>query len=276
VIGPLPLAITTIWLGVLIVGGTIAATLVGAVLARRFIPRERIVEHQDVAAVMFSMVGLLYAILLAFVVVVVWEQFDSAEQNVDDEVTKISNLMRDANGFDAAQQAKVKGRLLTYSQSVIHDEWKTMAHGKSSPETAEDYRKIWVAYYDYTPRTDVQRSFYDESVDKLNELGAARRLRLLASQSSVPGLLWMLLIAGAVVTLSFVYLFEMPGRLFQPLVAGAISGLTAFILFLVLALDHPFSGDVKIEPTAFQQIIDGAGQRYYCGAEHRADCTRTR
>jgi hypothetical protein len=270
----MPVAITTAWLGVAIVTGTIAATLVGVVLVRRFVPRGRIAENHDVAAVMFSMVGVLYAILLAFVVVVVWEEFGAADRSVNDEVTKISNLMRDANAFDPARRSEIQTRLIDYARSVVNDEWKTMAHGERSPEAAEKYRRIWSAYYGYTPRTEIQHSFYDESINKLNELGAARRLRLLASESSVPRILWMLLIAGAIITLGFVYLFEMPGRFVQPLVAGALAGLTGFILFLVLALDHPFAGQVKIAPTAFVQVVDGYEHGDYCAAAVRTSCTR--
>ena len=259
----MPLALTTVLLGVFIVAGTIAATVLGVALARRFIPREPLSQNQEGIGVMFEMIGVLYAILLAFMVVVVWQQFDTAHQRVDDEVTTISNLMRDANGFEPATRSAIQQRLISYTDSVIHDEWKTMAHGESSDVTSAKYRQIWKAYYGHTPQTANQRAYYNESISRLNDLGSARRLRLLASESSIPEILWILLVAGAVITLGFVFLFDMPGRVMQPIVAGSLAGLTAFILFLILALNHPFAGQVKVRPTSFHEIVDGYANGSY-------------
>ena len=169
----MPIAITTVWLGVAIVAGTIAVTIVGVSLVRRIVPRERLAENHEVVAVIFSMVGVLYAILLAFVVVVVWEQFDTAQQDADNEATKISNLMRDAVAFGPERQ-QIQGRLIAYTRSVVDDEWKTMAHGESSEVTAHKYRNVWRAYYAYQPRTTNEKAFYNDSLTRLNDLGAAR------------------------------------------------------------------------------------------------------
>ena len=65
---------------VLIVSLAMLIAAGGFRLALRVRPGFRGEEATDVKSVYFSMVGVLYAILLAFVVVVAWEQFNAAEE----------------------------------------------------------------------------------------------------------------------------------------------------------------------------------------------------
>ena len=250
----LPLAVSTFVLGIAIVLGTVVAS-VGAVTLVRKVPRERLEGSQDAVSVMFSAVGILYTVLLAFLVVVVWEQFNSAQERTELESTKISNLLRDAVAFPQPARDDIQGRLVAYTRSVIDEEWETMADGASSPVASRAYRRVWAGYYDFRPRTDTEHDFYVESIAKLNELGEDRRLRVISSQASVAGIMWILLVAGGVVTIAYLYLFVIPNAGLQRLMIGSVSGLLAFILFLILALDHPFAGELKVKPDAYEDIV---------------------
>jgi hypothetical protein len=189
-----PLAISTVVLGVLIVGGTVFVT-VGLVSVVRKLPGGWLKESQDAIAVMFSALGVLYAILLAFLVVVVWEQFNAADDLTHEESTKISNLLRDANGFPVRERKDIQRRLIVYTRAVVDWEWDTMAEGNSSEVAASAYRHVWAGYYDYHPADEQAHDWYGESISKLNELGELRRLRLISSQASIPLLMWTLLVA---------------------------------------------------------------------------------
>ena len=246
---------STVALGVVMVVGTIVVSVAAVSLARR-IHRETLEQNHDVVSVMFSAVGVLYTVLLAFLVVLVWEQFNSAQERTEHEATRISNLLRDAVPFPEAVRDDVQGRLIAYTRSVIEDEWPTMADGESSPTTGIAYRRVWQAYYDFRPRTDSEQEFYGESIGRLNELGESRRLRVISSQASIPPIMWLLLIGGGVVTVAYLYLFSIRNGLLQRLMIGSVAGLLAFILFLIVALDHPFAGDVKVTPDAYESVVD--------------------
>ena len=253
---------STVTLGILIVGGTVAVSLAVLPLARR-VSRERLGHSQDVVAVMFAAVSVLYTVLLAFLVVLVWEQFNGAQESTEQEAVKISNLLRDANAFPPQERNKLQGRLITYTQSVIDDEWPTMAHGKSSPTTAKIYQHVWDGYYDYQPRTSEEQRFYDESITRLNDLGQARRLRVISSESSIPSIMWIMLVIGGVVTIAYLYLFAISDAVLQGVMIASVAGLLAFILFLILSLDHPFAGQVKVAPDAYSDILKSFHQGGY-------------
>jgi hypothetical protein len=67
----LPLWVAAILLVVL---PTIAA-MCGPVLMRRRVGRERLASNNDIAGFKFATVGVIYAVLLAFAEIVVWEKF---------------------------------------------------------------------------------------------------------------------------------------------------------------------------------------------------------
>jgi hypothetical protein len=241
-------------LGLIIVVGTVVVSVVAVRFARK-LPREPLARSQDAVGVMFSAVGVLYTVMLAFLVVLVSEQFNGAKDLTQQEAAKISNLLRDANEFPVPVRREIQGRLITYTRSVIDDEWPTMAHGRSSPVTTEKYRLVWVGYYGYHPQTNQQARFYDESITRLNDLGQDRRLRVISSESSIPTVMWVMLVIGGVITIAYLYLFTIPDAWLQSVMIGSVAGLLAFILFLILALDHPFSGRVKVTPDAYRDLV---------------------
>ncbi|MGD9763859.1 MAG: hypothetical protein AB7V27_09120, partial [Candidatus Binatia bacterium] len=76
----------------------IAAGL-GVVLVRRRVPLEQLMEHHEVAGVCFAVVGGLYGIILAFVLVSSWERYESARAQTEFEASAAADLYRHAAGF---------------------------------------------------------------------------------------------------------------------------------------------------------------------------------
>lgn len=246
----------TVLAAVLIVLGAAMLSGFGFLLFVRVAPRMRVEGRNDVTSVYFSMVGVLYAILLAFVVVVAWEQFNSAAGSTQAEVTRLSNVWRDAGGLDPADRDLVRRDLRNYLVDVIDDEYETMAKGEPSEVARASYARVWAVYYDITPGDDVEAAFFAESLARLNELGEARRLRLLSSESTIPVPLWILLIGGGIFTITWLYLFWMDSIRVQVWLISTVGGFTGFILFLIFALQHPFDGDVAVSSDVYRDLLD--------------------
>jgi hypothetical protein len=247
---------STVVAGIVFVVAGAAVSTLGFRAVLRFRPRVRDEAHNDVHAVYFSMVGLLYAILLAFVVVVAWEQFNSAEQATQTEVTRLSNLLRDANPFPPDDRVRIQTAILTYTQNVVDREYDTMADGEPDQQTATAYAAIWDQYYRTKVKDEPAATFYDSAVGRLNELGEARRLRVLSSRSTIPVALWILLIGGGLFTIAWLFPFYMADTRVQTWALGTVGAFTAFVLFLVYALQHPFAGDIAIDPGVYQRLIE--------------------
>src|SRR5690242_7520381 len=95
-----------VWLSFLIVVVLPTAVVIsGQHLMRRKIPTELLAANNEVAGFKFAVVGIVYAVLLGFAVIVVWERYHDAETAVAQETSGVISLWRLAKGFDSETAA---------------------------------------------------------------------------------------------------------------------------------------------------------------------------
>jgi hypothetical protein len=242
-------------LGLFIFASSVLVAVGGVCIIRWRVHYSILKEDHEVAGYLYSMVGVVYAVLLGFITVVVWQQHRDAQNYVQQEAVRVSNLLRDAQVFPDPVRKELRERLVAYGRTVVHDEWNTMAKRQPSPLASRAYGKIWETIYQIQPETERERAFYRESITRLNELGGIRRSRLLSSESKLPSLLWALLIGGATISIAFTFMFGTKNIWSHVLTAGSLAGLIGFVLFLILTLSCPFSGSLRISPDALESVL---------------------
>ncbi len=246
------------WLwGIFFVGGTVLIAVAGTVLARRWVSVEVLKLNNEVAGFIYGVIGVLYAVLLGFTAIIVWEQFDKAQAGVDQEANELADLYRDAQAFPDATRKKLESQLRAYARLVVEKEWPAMAERTSSPETWEMYNQLWRTYHRFQPQNDHERTWYAQSLTRLNQLGDQRRLRLLSSQSKgIPVVMWVALLGAGGITIGFSFLFGTRSATAQVLMTSALAMTIALVLVSILALEEPFAGITRVDPDAFNQVAD--------------------
>ena len=96
------------------------------------------------------------------------------------------------------------------------------------------------------------QAVFAEMIKRMNDLGDQREARLLASRDAVPLVIWSVLMLGAMCTVGFTFLFGLHNLWAQIVMTIAPTGIMALVLFVVIALDNPFSGDVSVKPDAME------------------------
>ena len=243
-------------LGVLVVGGAALVSVAAFFALRPLLPHHtKLRAHHDVAGPILGVVGVLYAVLLAFVVVTVWQNMDRTDANVKTEANYLADIYRDAEAFAPEFRQRVAEVANEYRQAVVDEEWKTMAAGKMSPKVEMLMNKLWALYTTYEPTTPREQSFFDESVRKLNSFRELRRQRLMDAQTGLHPLLWFVLLAGMAATVSLTFLFGMEDLKSQVVMIVILALSIALILFTIMLLDFPFTGDISISAEPFRQLI---------------------
>lgn len=242
-------------LGLFIITLSIAVAVGGVCIIRWRVHYSVLKEDHDVAGFLYSVVGVVYAVLLGFITVVVWEQYRDTQTYVQQEAVRLSNLLRDARVFSDPLRKELRERLVAYGRAVVDDEWNAMAKRQPSPLTNHAYEQIWETVYEIQPETEREKAFYRESLTRLNELGGFRRSRLQSSESRIPSLLWVLLIGGAVICIAITFMFGTRNIWSHVLAAGSLAGLIGFVLFLILTLSCPFSGSLCIIPAPLTRVL---------------------
>ena len=235
---------------VLIVAMVLSAA--GVAVIRRRADLEWLQRHHEVAGYFVTILGTLYAVLLAFAVFAVWSSYTDADAHIDREANRIADLSRLSKGLPEPLGSNVRHALIDYLRSVVNQEFPAMAENRDSPDTRLAIQNLWDTYRNVYPDDAKSQFYYQESVKVLVELGNYRRVRLFASHGTVPTILWYLLCTGALLLVGFTYFFTLPSLRSQMVMTGALGGFLAFTLLLIVALNSPFSGSVRVSPHPMQ------------------------
>lgn len=243
--------LTTWELGLLIVGGFMLLATVGLMVVRRAGLQE--LGENDVAGVILGVLAAIYGIVLAFVIVSMYEDFRKAGGDVRLEATAIAKVYRDSRGFSPSAAARLRTNIGDYIYIVQHDEWSAMSHGHESEAAWNSLNSLYANLQSYEPKTESQKVFYAEAVARLNDLAGARRERLNDNEESLPLTFEILLVGGAVLLLMFTFFFRMQSARMHAAMVVAVAALLGFNLLLALVLDYPFSGQIVVSNHAFTQ-----------------------
>jgi hypothetical protein len=225
-------------------------------LTRRVSGLERLKLNNEVAGFKFAVVGLFYGVLLAFVVIAVWDEYRNTETAVRDEAKALVDLYHVSAALPFEAGFEIRRLLFTYTDHVRKYEWRTMAQGKSSADAAKDLDNLSSAIFELEPQGYRQLMLYQAALRLLAVIADNRSERLDSADGSMSGLLWFVLIVGAGVTLGYPAFFGASNLLAQTLMTAALAALVALSLLLAIAFDYPFTGSVRISPQPFDQALE--------------------
>jgi hypothetical protein len=231
---------------------TVCVVLIGTWLIRRLVPATREGFDAEVSSQMLGVVGSLLGLLLAFVIVIEYQNFGSAQANVGQEADSLAAITRDSSALAPAQGARVRGAIGTYVRTVVNDEWPRLRDGRDSTRAWSDVNSIYTALEFAKPSSPQAIAFYDDAVKQLNTALIARRERLSAASGGLPSLVLSLIFVGTLVMFGYVLLVGSRNFWFHTIGACAVALVIALSLVVLVNLSYPFSGSLDVTPTPFQ------------------------
>ncbi len=254
------LTTSPLWIaGLLFLGlGTLGAML-GTVLVRRRFPLELLRANNEVAGFKFATVGVLYAVLLAFAVLVVWEKLNDGESNVALEAGAAATIFRLADSMDAEAGAELHAAIAAYLEAAITEDWPAMERGGESPAAIAALGAVYAALLRHEPDDLRGAAILEEGLSQLDLLTQARRARVGLALGTVPGVVWGVLLVGAFVTIGFTFFFGTANLRAQALMTGGLAFLMFSGLLIVIAIDRPFAGTVKLGPEPLVEVLRDFG-----------------
>lgn len=218
----------------------------GHAIVRRLVPYHDLVKHNDVAGFTIAIIGVIYAVMLAFVVVVVWEQYNDADSRYGDEVSAIADLDAYARAVPPDATAAIHAMAAHYVRLMIDEEWPAMLRGRDSSGAAQvlsDLQQTLVAVKPKDTRSAILQLRLMESLQRAKD---DRSRRLSDNQQTLPQVLWVALLIGAVITVCFGYLFGVENFRVQLAMTASVALLIAVSFTLLIELDFPFRRDAAI------------------------------
>ena len=214
--------------------------------------------HNDVVGFTLAIVGVVYAVLLAFIVIVTWATFSKADEVTDIEASHLSNVYADTSALHGDAVAKFRDRLSDYVRIVIEEEWPAQRAGRSDRPL---YQKGWDVLGEaselllaYKPADLGDSNAHRAALQELNALLGARRSRVAAASGHVPALVWWIIFLGGALNVAYTFLFGTLSRTLHLLTTAGVAASLAMIIVLIVELDYPFRGEVAVDDEAFRQI----------------------
>ncbi len=249
-----------LWLsGMLIVGLPTVLAMLGPILVRRYVTLDKLRTNNEVAGFKFAAVGVLYAVLLAFAIIVVWEKFSDAESDVAKEAGAAATIYRLSEGIGGQPGTALRAALTNYLEVTISDDWPAMERGSASRSAREALDRVYKALLTFESPERRDTALVSQILNELDTITEMRRARLAAAEGLVPGVIWPVLFGGAMLTIAFTFFFGTPNLGAQVLMTGMLSIIIFSGLLTAIVIDQPFVGVVKVRPGALAEVVADFG-----------------
>jgi hypothetical protein len=240
---------------VVIVVGAIALSLAFWWVLRRVWPPESRRVHNEITGWQISVLGTTYAVILGFMMFAAWADFRAADQNAVAEASCLINLYWVASGLPASERIEIRKLANDYATAMIADEWPAMNSGVLSPTGTRIVEQLWETAAQPQSLTASEQVSLEQTLTELSNITQHRRIRQLQSQSKLPGVLWMVLIVGAVITIMSSCLFGSEYPVLHMLQVVTLAFMLSLALVAVADINRPFQGAVHVRPTGFENAL---------------------
>lgn len=243
---------------VLFVAMALAATVAcaGLILVHTRFPRLNFGDHNPVAGPMLGIVGGIWAVMLAFVTITIWQEYDGSAERLAVESAAASDIWRAAAGLPNPEMQALRGRLVTYARELVTDEWPRMQKGGFSVRAEDQLASLFGDAARMRPRNAGEVNTQLTILQAISRLNDARRHRLLDNVSGVSPFQWTVLWIGAIAVFAYSYLMGIGNLRAHTIMIGALAVVVASMFVLIFELDYPFRGDLSVSPAPWVDFLE--------------------
>jgi hypothetical protein len=246
-----------LWVATIVfIGGSCLLSAAGLFAVRkRYAKTSGGITHNDVAGPIMGTVGTVLAVLLTFMVVTVWQEYDNAAQGADSEAAELSDLYHESSALPESIGKRIRTDIIDYMHIVIRDEWPLMKAGLDSREAQRIAMRLVINVQAYEPKTMGQQTAQADALGHVHNFLDARRTRLFNNGESVPGLVWAMMLFVAAITICFAYFFKVVNARAQLLMIMGLAAVVGATFLMIAELDLPFRGPLQIPPHSFETAL---------------------
>ena len=245
---------------------TVVLPLIGLYFFHKVVDWNVREEDTSMVGLSYALCGGIFAVVLAFVAVGVYESMDKTTETAAAEANSLSNLEFETAGLPKADGLQIREDVDHYIDIVTQKEWPhQQAYEMDANNFAEGWsqvRKINTDIANYEPVTKGQATINGDMVRLVNDLFSARRARILAANSHLPNAVWEMLIFGLVLVSVFIYLFGPHSYRIHVATTGLTMLSIGLVFTLIIALDYPFRGALSVSDEAFSGVKEVAHKTF--------------
>ena len=214
------------------------------------------VSDSEVRDFIITSIAAIHGLLLAFLIIVVWEKYSSLRESVAMEAGAIMNVARGTKLLPPADRIRVLDELAAYTHEVIDDDWPKLREAghqdtKGLMKASQTLSKLWaeVGKYEFS-------IISENMMGNLDSVSKERVRRFAIAREGVPVPLWAALAVGTMATIIFAVFRHQEALDIKNIFMFAwFAVFLVAMLWILIDLDYPFGGTQNIEPTPFEHAI---------------------
>ena len=245
------------WMAFVVFAATyVVAACVYLVVVRVAVDDRRARAFKAFSPGMLPPLGIIFGLLVGFVAVQVWNDFDKAKLAVATEASSLRAVVLLGETLPAEQRMHLRTLINSYVEEALNREWPAMAHQRlklaTLPAAMVEALQLTVSL---KPQDESQRIAQREMVSALHRAADARRQRIILSQSTVGPVKWAAILLQGLCAPIAIAMVHSDNRLTCAIALTIFATGIALSSLLIAAYSAPFSGDISVKPELLQQVI---------------------
>jgi hypothetical protein len=228
------------------------AGCVDLVVTRLAVNEKRVKGFKAVSPGMLPVFGTLFALLVGFIAVEVWGNFDKAKTAVATEASALRAVVLLAGAFPDEQRTRIYALVNRHIDETVNKEWPEMAQQRTTLATLPT--ALIEALHDtlaLKPADDSERVAQAEMVKELHTAFDARRQRIVVSEYALGTVKWAAILLQGLCTLVAIAMVHSDNRLARAMSLTLYATGIALSVLLIAAYSHPFN---SVGPSLLKQV----------------------
>ena len=206
---------------------------------------------------MLPPLGILFALLVGFVAVEVWNNFDKAKAAVTTEASALRAVVLLAGAFPDEQRTRIYALVNRHIDESVNKEWPEMAEQRATlailPTALIEALHVTLGL---KPADDSQRAAQLEMLKELHIALDARRQRIVISEFAVGTVKWLGILLMGLCTLVAIAMVHSDNRRACAITLMLFATGIALSVLMISAYSRPyFAGGYFVAPELLKQVI---------------------
>jgi uncharacterized integral membrane protein len=244
--------------GLLIVGVCVVCSLVG-LFATRPLMRSLLGasdRYNELVSWVFAGICVFYGLAVGLIAVATWENYSEVDSEITTEAALIASLYNDLDGYQQPLRATLEEELRAYTRLILDQDWPAHRKGEESAVGTSLLDRFENRVMAFSPSEEREKIIHAAVIKSLDDVVEARRRRLSSVTTGLPLALWVVVLVGAVINTTMVYLFWVENVRLHAILVGLFAAFIGLLLFLTAVMDNPFRGQFSVSPENFQGVLD--------------------
>lgn len=250
----LPLIVT----GPVLIGALVGFSLLGLNWFRKNqLPRLHFGEGDvEFGAAMLASIMVFYGLAAALTAVQVWETYERVKEITEREASSLAVLYRNVSQYPEPVRGALREQVRAYTHQLIHESWALQQRGRIPWEGVKDMDQLQSTIMSFEPATETQKALVFETLGSFSRMMEIRRMRMDSVSRRLPGIIWLAIVLGAFISLVSAFYFPVRDPRIHRVQVGLLASFIGLVIFITLALDRPFDGDLGLKAHPYEIIYE--------------------